>query len=285
MKLFSLIITLLIFQKNYSQQFEYKVLSTIESVVKTKKIGLGGLIAERSRMISEAEPLDYKETTTLRLADQEEEKKVKKRKGDNKSRSEIRTKQYEETKLLNFYNQFGIRFQNIATNDALIISKINELASMGWELAFVSGSAEAMSGYDDPNGIIYTRYIFKREKKQCRETIGVLADNTLILIMESLQFHGDKPRSIPGHPQIIYKNIGWENLSSWLGNTNNKSFKNVNYKSFEEAKEFVKNLNLKTSKDWLISSKTKRPFDIPSNPGKKYKGMGWIGMDDFLGKE
>jgi len=80
MKLFILIITLLMFQKNYSQQFEYKVLSTIESVVKTKKIGLGGLIAERSRMISEAEPLDYKETTTLRLADQEEEKKKKKEK-------------------------------------------------------------------------------------------------------------------------------------------------------------------------------------------------------------
>jgi hypothetical protein len=117
------------------------------------------------RMISEAENLDYNDTTTLRLSDQEEEKEKKRKKGDNKSRSEIRTKQYEETKLLNFYNQFGIRFQNIATNDALIISKINALASKGWELAFVSGSAEAMSGYDDPNGIIYTRYIFKREKK------------------------------------------------------------------------------------------------------------------------
>ena len=164
-KLFIVSITLLMFQKNYSQQFEYKVFSTIESVVKTKRIGIGGLIAERSRMISEAENLDYNETTTLRLADQEEEKEKKRKKGDNKSRSEIRTKQYEETKLLNFYNQLGIRFQNIATNDALIISKINDLASKGWELAFVSGSAEAMSGYDDPNGIIYTRYIFKREKK------------------------------------------------------------------------------------------------------------------------
>ena len=79
-KLVILGITLLMFQKNYSQQFEYKVLSTIESVVKTKKIGLGGLIAERSRMISEAEPLDYKETTTLRLADQKEEKQEKKKK-------------------------------------------------------------------------------------------------------------------------------------------------------------------------------------------------------------
>ena len=164
-KLLIVSITLLMFQKNYSQQFEYKVFSTIESVVKTKRIGIGGLIAERSRMISEAENLDYNETTTLRLADQEEEKEKKRKKGDNKSRSEIRTKQYEETKLLNFYNQIGIRFQNIATNDALIISKINDLASKGWELAFVSGSAEAMSGYDDPNGIIYTRYIFKREKK------------------------------------------------------------------------------------------------------------------------
>ena len=69
-------------------------------------------------------------------------------------------------KKLNFYNQFGIRFQNIATNDALIIYKINALASKGWELAFVSGSAEAMSGYDDPNGIIYVGYTFKRKKNR-----------------------------------------------------------------------------------------------------------------------
>jgi hypothetical protein len=79
-KLFIAGITLLMFQKNYSQQFEYKVFSTIESVVKTKKIGIGGLIAERSRMISEAEDLDYNDTTTLRLSDQEEEKEKKKKK-------------------------------------------------------------------------------------------------------------------------------------------------------------------------------------------------------------
>ncbi len=163
-KLFITIICIMLFQKNYSQEYEYKTISTIESVVKTKKLGLGGLIAERSRMIAEAEGVNFRETTTLRLADQEEEKQQKKKKGENLDRSEIRTKQYEETLLLNFYNQFGIRFQNIATNDAIITSKINDLASQGWELAFVSGSAEAMSGYDDPNGIIYTRYIFKRKK-------------------------------------------------------------------------------------------------------------------------
>jgi len=121
MKKTLLAISVLLFTlSSYSQQYEYKVLSTIESVVKTRKIGLGGLVAERSRMISEAEGINYKETTTIRMDDNEEEKKEKKKK-KNADRSEMRTKQYEETKLLNFYNQFGIRFQNIATNDAIII--------------------------------------------------------------------------------------------------------------------------------------------------------------------
>ncbi len=93
-----------------SQQFEYKVLSTIESVVKTKKIGLGGLIAERSRMISEAEPLDYKETTTLRLADQEEEKQLMLRGSPNFQNYNFDiTKYFELQKIIN--NQlFKIKF-------------------------------------------------------------------------------------------------------------------------------------------------------------------------------
>jgi hypothetical protein len=33
-------------------------------------------------------------------------------------------KDFEETKLLNFYNVAGIRFQNIAANDAVISAKL-----------------------------------------------------------------------------------------------------------------------------------------------------------------
>ena len=47
---------------------------------------------------------------------------------------ETRTKAFEETKLLNFYNIAGIRFNNIATNDALVKSKLNEMSNQGWEL-------------------------------------------------------------------------------------------------------------------------------------------------------
>ena len=83
----------------------------------------------------------------------------------NKSdRSEIRVKDFDETKLLNFYNVAGIRFQNIAANDALITSKINTMIAEGWELAFVTSAVESDGGKGDGNGIFITRYIFKRNK-------------------------------------------------------------------------------------------------------------------------
>lgn len=127
-------------------QVEYKVITSVESIVPA---GLG-----RSRLVSSNEERNYKDFTS----DTEEDKR-------NKSdRSEIRVKDYEETKLLNFYNLGGIRFQNIAANDAVISSKINTMIEEGWELAFVTSAVESDAGKDDGNGIFITRYIFKRNK-------------------------------------------------------------------------------------------------------------------------
>ena len=74
----------------------------------------------------------------------------------------INLKDFDETKLLNFYNIGGIRFQNIAANDALITSKINTMIIEGWELAFVTSAVESECGKGDGQGIFITRYIFKR---------------------------------------------------------------------------------------------------------------------------
>lgn len=82
----------------------------------------------------------------------------------NKSkRKDIRVKDFEETKLLNFYNVAGICFQNIAANDAVISSKLTEMISEGWDLLFVTSAVESDSGEKDVNGIFITRYIFKRK--------------------------------------------------------------------------------------------------------------------------
>ena len=67
-----------------------------------------------------------------------------------------------ETKLLNFYSVAGINFQNIASNDAITSSKLNELASKGWLLSHVVSGVESDAGKDDGNGIFITRYIFSK---------------------------------------------------------------------------------------------------------------------------
>ncbi|GAB1855368.1 hypothetical protein MHTCC0001_02020 [Flavobacteriaceae bacterium MHTCC 0001] len=129
-------------------QVEYKVITSVESIVPN---GLG-----RSRIISANEEKDYKEYTSTQTADDNTRNKSK--------RGEIRVKGFDETKLLNFYNIGGIRFQNIAANDALITSKINGMIDEGWELAFVTSAVESKGSKDDKQGIFITRYIFKRQK-------------------------------------------------------------------------------------------------------------------------
>ncbi|MFK7781306.1 hypothetical protein [Psychroserpens sp.] len=130
-------------------QVEYKIITSVESIVPN---GLG-----RSRIVSASEDRDYKEFTSQRSDDKKEDKRNK------ADRSEIRVKNFEETKLLNFYNIGGIRFQNIAANDAVLSSKVNTMIEEGWELAFVTSAVES-AGKGDNNGIFITRFIFKRNK-------------------------------------------------------------------------------------------------------------------------
>ena len=125
--------------------FEFETVTVIESLIQG---GLG-----RSRMISGTVAIDYKESTTIRL---ENGKKIK----SDKKRSETRTKAFEETKLLNFYNVAGIRFNNVATNDALVKSKLNEMSNQGWELFTVVAGVE--SADKERDAIFITRYIFRR---------------------------------------------------------------------------------------------------------------------------
>lgn len=131
-------------------QVEYKIVTTVESIVPS---GLG-----RSRMISSDDSRDFSEFTSERTEDNKKRNKSK--------RGDIRVENFNETKLLNFFNIGGIRFENIAANDALISSKINSMVEQGWELAFVVSATESDAGEDDGKGIFVTRFIFKRNKPQ-----------------------------------------------------------------------------------------------------------------------
>lgn len=133
----------------FAQKVEYTVVTTVESIIPS---GLG-----RSRMISSTESRNYKEFSSQRGAEEDDRNKS--------DRSDIRVKNFEETKLLNFFNIGGIRFQNIAANDQLVTSKLNTMTDEGWDLAFVTSGVESDAGKDDGQGIFITRYVFKRLKK------------------------------------------------------------------------------------------------------------------------
>jgi superfamily II DNA or RNA helicase len=91
-----------------------------------------------------------------------------------------------------------------------------------------------------------------------------------------------RPQHIPNNPSQTYKNSGWTNWADFFGTDNNKF---VEYLPFNEALNFVRDLNLKNTLEWREYSKLKRPVNIPSNPHIVYKDKGWINYSHWLGSE
>lgn len=128
--------------------YEFTSFTVVESIVPA---GLG-----RSRIIQAMETRDYKQFTTERSEDDNDRNKS--------DREDIRVKKFAETKILNFFNLGGIRFQNIAANDAVINSKVNDMLSQGWEIVSINTGVESDAGDKDGNGIFVTRFYFKKAK-------------------------------------------------------------------------------------------------------------------------
>jgi hypothetical protein len=127
---------------------EYAIVTSVESII---PMGLG-----RSRIIFNKQDMDTANYTRNR-ADGNSSQQL-----DVIPRKEIKVEDFEETKLLNFFSATGINFQNIASNDAMISAKLNEMSAAGWTLAFVVTGVESNAGTEDGEGIFVTRYIFKR---------------------------------------------------------------------------------------------------------------------------
>ena len=96
---------------------------------------------------------------------------------------------------------------------------------------------------------------------------------------------GAKPENIPSIPRAVYKGKGWKGFGDWLG-TNTIANQNRNYRSFREARSFVHQLQIKSSKEWMDWAKNgEKPDDIPANPALVYKDNGWLGWGDWLGTD
>ena len=126
---------------------EYKVVTIVESII---PMGTG-----RSRIVETTSEADSDAATTERVDGKKSDQ-------GNVKRGDLKVDNFKETKLLNFFSAAGINFQNIASNDAMIADKINNLVADGWSLDFVVSGVESDSGKDDGQGIYITRLIFKK---------------------------------------------------------------------------------------------------------------------------
>jgi hypothetical protein len=127
---------------------QYQVVTIVESILP------GG--TGRSRMIECTSTVDYNAFTTVRTDGKDSKQ------GDV-DRGDLKIEGFKETKMLNFFSMVGINFQNIASNDAIIVSKLNEMDAQGYELAFVASGVESDAGKEDGQGIFVTRLYFKKK--------------------------------------------------------------------------------------------------------------------------
>jgi len=99
---------------------------------------------------------------------------------------------------------------------------------------------------------------------------------------------GPFPKDIPTNPQKVYKECGWVSFGDWLG-TGRIATYNRKFMPFEEARKFIRSLNLKSTVEWKkfcngkMTDKGFLPSEIPLKPERVYKTLGWSGMGDWLG--
>lgn len=127
---------------------QYQIVTIVESILP------GG--TGRSRMIECTSTVDYNAFTTVRTDGKDSKQ------GDV-DRGDLKIEGFKETKMLNFFSMVGINFQNIASNDAIIVSKLNEMDAQGYDLAFVTSGVESDAGKEDGQGIFVTRLYFKKK--------------------------------------------------------------------------------------------------------------------------
>ena len=90
-----------------------------------------------------------------------------------------------------------------------------------------------------------------------------------------------RPANIPSNPNRTYKGE-WVSWPDWLGYGEGEP-KSDEFLAFEEAREVVRKLGLKSTEQWWAWSRDHRPADIPSRPDQTYADEGWESMADWLG--
>ncbi len=93
----------------------------------------------------------------------------------------------------------------------------------------------------------------------------------------------EKPPDIPAGPDHVYVD-NWKDWADWLGHNRRIG----GWRPFSEAREYARNLKLKSHKEWMVLTKNRSsakhsslPDDVPAYPNNVYDE--WVGWWDWLG--
>lgn len=127
---------------------------------------------------------------------------------------------------------------------------------------------------------IKVRFLTFQEAKQFVETLNISP-----YTLSGWQQYWKKnklPKDLPAQPQDRYARQGWKGWKDFLGNG-----KSV-YMNYDDAREFVKNLELASVQEWNDYKSGKMPNlppipkNIPMDPELRYRRV-WRGMKYWLG--
>lgn len=93
-----------------------------------------------------------------------------------------------------------------------------------------------------------------------------------------------KPENIPTQPEQKYRRSGWISMNDFLGVNFSKK-----WRTFDDARTFIKNLQLKDVEEWKLYRKGDLPekgilpLNIPKDPELRYQNNGWISLTHWIG--
>jgi hypothetical protein len=96
-------------------------------------------------------------------------------------------------------------------------------------------------------------------------------------------YNKNKPEHLPAAPDVTYKDSGWKDFGDFFGTGAIAHYKK-RFRDFQDARQYVRKLNLKSTSEWRDYCKSgKKPYDISGSPHNTYKNEGWISYGDWLG--
>jgi superfamily II DNA or RNA helicase len=144
-----------------------------------------------------------------------------------------------------------------------------------------------------PDGVNFKEFADSTEFSQIITTITALASEDERIVEHLRTISSAKPSFSKNNniidlqlSEVLYKKISYDDLKESLELKVWKKVSKFNFREYEDAREYVNNLNLKSIDEWrqLLKSGT-LPFDIPRSPEFVYKEKGWVNYYDWLGKE